>query len=140
MCRRPMERILATMIRLEAGGPRRFSRRNALLGTLAAAPFGCPGSPRGSAASAQTGDAAPPWGGLKVVRVSGMRDDERGGSAVVVLHGWGAAGDELVPRAEARKRPGVRLFVPAAPLPEIGGGRAWWHLDPNTRPPHAYSD
>src|SRR6185295_19107942 len=31
-------------------------------------------------------------------------------------------------------------FVPAAPLPEVGGGRAWWHLDPITRPPHAATD
>ena len=75
--------------------------------------------------------------GLDVVRVSDMREDERGGSAIVVLHGWGAAGDDLVPLAEALARPGVRFFVPAAPLPEVGGGRAWWHLDPDTRPPHA---
>jgi phospholipase/carboxylesterase len=78
--------------------------------------------------------------GLDVVRVSDMRDDERGGDAVVVLHGWGAAGDDLVPLAEALARPGVRFFVPAGPLPEMGGGRAWWHLDPDTRPPHAYTD
>ena len=69
-----------------------------------------------------------------------MKDGERGGLAVVVLHGWGAPGDDLVPLAEALKRPGVRLFVPAGPLPEVGGGRAWWHLDPNTRPPHASTD
>jgi len=81
-----------------------------------------------------------PWGGLDVVLVSGMRDDERGGGAVIVLHGWGAPGDDLVPLAEALARPGVRFFVPAAPLPEVGGGRAWWHLDPETRPPHAHTD
>ena len=34
----------------------------------------------------------------------------------------------------------MRFFVPAAPLPEMGGGRAWWHLDPNARPPHASTD
>ncbi len=77
---------------------------------------------------------------LEVVRVSEMDEDERGGRAVIVLHGWGAAGDDLVPVAEVLNRPGARFFVPAAPLPEVGGGRAWWHLDPNTRPPHAYSD
>jgi len=77
---------------------------------------------------------------LKVVRVSDMREDERGGSAVIVLHGWGAPGDDLVPVAEVLSRPGARFFVPAAPLPEVGGGRAWWHLDPNTRPPYASSD
>ena len=84
--------------------------------------------------------AAQPWGGLEVARVSDMREDERGGSAVVVLHGWGAPGDDLVPLAEALQRPGVRFFVPAAPLPEMGGGRAWWHLDPYARPPHASSE
>jgi phospholipase/carboxylesterase len=80
------------------------------------------------------------WGGLDVACVSGLRDDERGGHAVVVLHGWGAAGDDLLPLAQALARPGVRFFVPAGPLPEVGGGRAWWHLDPQTRPPHAYDD
>ena len=77
---------------------------------------------------------------LDVVVVSEMRADERGGDAVVVLHGWGAPGDDLVPLAEALARPGVRFFVPAAPLPEMGGGRAWWHLEPDTRPPHAQTD
>jgi phospholipase/carboxylesterase len=69
-----------------------------------------------------------------------MRDDERGGLAVVVLHGWGAPGDDLVALADHLQRPGVRFFVPAGPLPEMGGGRAWWHLDPRTRPPHAATD
>ena len=84
---------------------------------------------------AMSSGAAQLWGGLDVARVSDMREDERGGSAVVVLHGWGAPGDDLVPLAEALQRPGVRFFVPAAPLPEMGGGRAWWHLDPYARPP-----
>jgi phospholipase/carboxylesterase len=81
-----------------------------------------------------------PWGGLELVRVSDMRDDERGGLAVIVLHGWGAPGDDLVPLARAMKRPGARFFIPAAPLPEVGGGRAWWHLDPYAPPAHASSD
>ena len=54
---------------------------------------------------------------LDVVVVSEMRDDERGGDAVVVLHGWGAPGDDLVPLAEALARPGVRFFVPAGRCP-----------------------
>jgi phospholipase/carboxylesterase len=77
---------------------------------------------------------------LNVAYISDMREDERGGLAVVVLHGWGAPGDDLVPLADALRRPGVRFFIPAGPLPEIGGGRAWWHLDPGSRPPHAYED
>jgi phospholipase/carboxylesterase len=117
-----------------------------LLATLAAAPLGCrrphgaAGGAASPAAAAPPGGAAPAWGGLNVVRVSDLGDDQRGGTAVVVLHGWGAPGDDLVPLAEALRRPGVRFFVPAAPLPEMGGGRAWWHLDPTTRPPHAASD
>jgi len=110
-----------------------------LLATLAATPLGCRRSDPRAAAPANPG-AAPSWGGLTVARVSGMPEDERGGHAVVVLHGWGAAGDDLLPLAKALNRPGARFFVPAGPLPEVGGGRAWWHLDPTTRPPHADSD
>src|SRR5436305_5838196 len=103
-----------------------FSRRNALLATLASAPFACRRSgariltsqDAGGAASSSSSSQA--WGGLSVVRVSSMRDGERGGTAVIVLHGWGAPGDDLVPIAEALKRPGARFFVPAAPLPEMG--------------------
>jgi phospholipase/carboxylesterase len=132
------------MTQLTDAGRGGISRRNALLVTLAAAPLGCHRPRRGNAAAstaaASSGAGAPAWGGLNVVRVSDMGDDERGGTAVVVLHGWGAPGDDLVPLAQALRRPGVRFFVPAAPLPEMGGGRAWWHLDPTTRPPHADSD
>jgi phospholipase/carboxylesterase len=78
--------------------------------------------------------------GLEVVRVSGLREDQRGGSAIVLLHGWGAPGDDLVPIAEALQRPDARFFVPAAPLPEMGGGRAWWHLNPLARLPYASTD
>jgi phospholipase/carboxylesterase len=127
------------MIRLHAGGQASFSRRSALLATLSAAPFACRrATPRRAAGVGE--DAGAAWGGLQVVRVSGMREDERGGVAVIVLHGWGAPGTDLVPLADALQRPGARFFVPAGPLPEIGGGRAWWHLDPNSRPPHASSD
>jgi phospholipase/carboxylesterase len=116
-----------------------FSRRSALLVTLASAPFACR-RPSARIAMSADADVTGPWGGLSVVRVSTMKEDERGGTAVVVLHGWGAPGDDLVPIAQALKRPGVRFFVPAAPLPEFGGGRAWWHLDPDTRPPYATTD
>src|SRR4051812_23797063 len=79
--------------------------------------------------------------GLGVV-VLGARptEGEGGGTAVVLLHGWGAPGDDLVPLARSFLRPGVRCFVPAAPLPETGGGRAWWHLDAEDRPAHAWED
>lgn len=58
-----------------------------------------------------------------------MRDDEQGGSLVVLLHGWGARGDDLLSLAQALERPRARFVLPAAPLREGPSGRAWWHRD-----------
>jgi phospholipase/carboxylesterase len=80
------------------------------------------------------------WGDLEVVSGSTMPAEERGGTAIVLLHGWGAPGDDLVALGEVLARPRTRFFFPAGPLPEMGGGRAWWHLDTNDRPAHAWSD
>lgn len=59
--------------------------------------------------------------------------------AVILMHGYGATGEDLVPLAEelAVRDPSltgpVRFIFPAAPLepPEMAdfGGRAWWPLD-----------
>lgn len=75
------------------------------------------------------------WGGL-TVRVTGGNDGEGGGTGpvVVLLHGYGAPGDDLVGLADAFEgMPAAPRFVfPAAPLglpPEYGLGRAWWHID-----------
>ncbi len=72
-----------------------------------------------------------PWGGLQVQQVQAPDAPATGGHVVVLLHGWGAAGDDLVPLAQALLGPGLRFVVPAAPLahPSGGGARAWWHLD-----------
>jgi phospholipase/carboxylesterase len=79
-------------------------------------------------------------GGPLIETTGRMREDEPGGTAVVLLHGWGAPGDDLVPLARALERERTRFFLPAGPLPEVGGGRAWWHLDPRDRPVHAWDD
>jgi phospholipase/carboxylesterase len=55
------------------------------------------------------------------------------GPVVVLLHGFGAPGDDLVPLARwLDAPPGTRFVFPEAPL-EIGGlygdSRAWWMLD-----------
>jgi phospholipase/carboxylesterase len=49
---------------------------------------------------------------------------------VVLLHGFGAPGDDLVPLARMIDAP-ARFVFPAAPLELDGmfGGRAWWLLD-----------
>jgi phospholipase/carboxylesterase len=73
--------------------------------------------------------------GLSVV-LGGGPDDEGGGDGPLLLlcHGYGAPGDDLVPLGQQLGRK-VRFACPAAPLvldrsvpPELSG-RAWWHID-----------
>jgi phospholipase/carboxylesterase len=76
-------------------------------------------------------DAAPlpehaQWGDL-TVRLRGAREAPT--HALVLLHGWGAPGDDLVPLSSLLEAPGRLLVFPEAPLVSPGGGRAWWHLD-----------
>lgn len=137
--------------------PNLLNRRDALLLGAAACTLACPESRPGASQSASASapkvtppSAATPSGAvassaptskpLDVVTVGPMKPDEKGGQLVVLLHGWGARGDDLVPLARALAWPQARFLVPAAPLPESGEGRAWWHLDPNSRPAHATSD
>jgi len=73
-------------------------------------------------------------GGLKV-RLTGGTDGHGGGSgpAVVLLHGWGAPGDDLVPLGSEIDAPtGTRYVFPEAPLSlqmGFGESRGWWMLD-----------
>ncbi len=68
-----------------------------------------------------------------VVRRTGA--ETPGGLDVILLHGFGAPGDDLVPLGkEIDAPPGTRFFFPEAPMllpPELGGGvgRAWWMID-----------
>jgi phospholipase/carboxylesterase len=85
--------------------------------------------PAATSSSPDRGDAR--WGGLQVQMVGEAKEGETGGQVVVLLHGWGASGDDLVPLARQLVRAGTRFVVPVAPLehPAGGGARAWWHLD-----------
>jgi phospholipase/carboxylesterase len=73
-------------------------------------------------------------GGL-TVRLAGGPDGCGGGDGpvVVLLHGWGAPGDDLVPLAQELDVPRETRFVfPEGPLAlQMGCGeaRAWWMLD-----------
>lgn len=52
------------------------------------------------------------------------------GPAILLCHGFGAPGDDLLAIAGAVDAgPGVRWFFPAAPLSLGFGGRAWWNID-----------
>jgi phospholipase/carboxylesterase len=73
------------------------------------------------------------WGGLEVQVIGPMTDKETGGTAVVLLHGWGADGDDLIPLARELSAARVRFIVPAAPLSHPHGGRMWWALDLDRR-------
>jgi phospholipase/carboxylesterase len=74
------------------------------------------------------------------VRLGPLREQDKGGLLVVLLHGWRARGDDLVGLARQLAQPNSRFLVAAAPLAEPGGGRAWWRLDTSDRPAHARSD
>lgn len=73
-------------------------------------------------------------GGLKV-RLVGGSDGHGGGDSPVVmlLHGFGAPGDDLVPLADVIEAPrGTRWLFPEAPLSlnmGLGDSRAWWIID-----------
>jgi phospholipase/carboxylesterase len=76
---------------------------------------------------------------LEVKLGGDLKEDERGGTAIVLLHGFGAAGDDLVSLARALRQPRTRYVVPAGLLEAPGGagGRAWWTL---RKIPPAYDD
>ncbi len=73
--------------------------------------------------------------GPSTLRILGGSDDNGGGDGpvVVLLHGFGAPGDDLVPLARAFGLPAaVRFVFPAAPLTLpafFGDSRAWWMID-----------
>lgn len=73
-------------------------------------------------------------GGLNVRLVGGSDGHGSGdGPVVLLLHGFGAPGDDLVPLAEVIEAPrGTRWLFPEAPLSlnmGFGDSRAWWIID-----------
>ncbi len=73
-------------------------------------------------------------GGL-MTHLAGGTDGRGGGDGpiVVLLHGWGAPGDDLVPLGQEIDAPrGTRYVFPEAPLSlqmGFGDSRGWWMLD-----------
>lgn len=71
------------------------------------------------------------------VRFAGGTDGRAGGEGplVILLHGFGAPGDDLASLADELDAPsGTRYVFPEGPLSlspyHGGGGRAWWLIDP----------
>ena len=113
----------------------RISRRQALSWALASSALGCrSGNQPAPPASASASASVRPWGGLDIASVTQLREDERGGALVVLLHGFGAHGDDLVSLAQSLERPRTRFILPVAPISLGGGARAWWSLDAANRP------
>ena len=73
-------------------------------------------------------------GGLNV-RLTGGTDGRGGGSgpSVILLHGFGAPGDDLLVLADVlSSAAGTRWIFPEGPLPlnmGLGASRAWWLID-----------
>ena len=74
------------------------------------------------------------FGGLNAL-LAGGTDREGGGEGpvLVLMHGFGAPGDDLASLWRVIDAPrGTRFIFPEAPI-ELGGpygdGRAWWHID-----------
>jgi phospholipase/carboxylesterase len=109
-----------------------LSRRQALLALLATA--SCRSGSRATPTATSSATPLPAPVSLAVAMVTEMREDERGGTAVLLLHGYGARGDDLVSLAQSLQRPRTRFILPAAPLSLPGGGRAWWDIEAIDRP------
>ncbi len=81
-----------------------------------------------SSSQPEAGKPDRPWAGLHVHhRGAALDSAER---AIVLLHGYGAPGDDLVDLAPrlVGGTPTALLF-PEAPIQLSGGGRAWFHRD-----------
>ena len=79
---------------------------------------------------------------MREIRVAGLTTRLTGGTnghgsgdgpVVILLHGYGAPGDDLVPLADVLPRPGgARWIFPEGPLSlntGFGDSRAWWLID-----------
>ena len=120
-----------------AGGAARHHRpmKRALLVVLAGfaiagAGAGCGRRSTGAGAGAGSGSTSEVAAPLDVVTLGPSPPTAT--TTVVLLHGYGAGGDDLVGLARALRVPtSVRFVLPAAPLAldAAGTARAWWPLD-----------
>jgi phospholipase/carboxylesterase len=104
--------------------------RRALLAALGCAAGACHGKAEPGPVEAESaeGSATEPFGGLQFATGGELGENDRGGTTIVLLHGFGASGDDLVSLAQGLTHPHARYIVPAAPIELPNGGRAWWPM------------
>ncbi|MGI9519455.1 MAG: alpha/beta hydrolase [Pirellulaceae bacterium] len=74
----------------------------------------------------QANASIPEWGGLNVITRGAELDDAEW--VVVMLHGFGAPAEDLVPMSRfISPSPETCFAFPAAPIALGNGGRAWWN-------------
>lgn len=108
-------------------------RRIASVLVIAVLLAGCTCGSEGRPGDARSGEAPKREARKDDGRLAGLKVHvvgEEKGLIVVLLHGYGAPGDDLVPLARSLDVPdGTRFFLPEAPIELGNGGRAWWPLD-----------
>lgn len=106
-----------------------ISRRSAVLGALSTLAMACRSS-SGAAPQSEKRRQQPETeaADLEFVIRGDLRQTDRGGNALVMLHGFGASGDDLLGLADELQHANTRYIVCAAPLQVGNGGRAWWPL------------
>lgn len=73
------------------------------------------------------GCQAPRGGSTESTPELSVHEVGEGRRVLVLLHGYGAAGDDLVPLGRRIARDtGFKVILPEAPI-DLGGGRAWFH-------------
>jgi phospholipase/carboxylesterase len=78
--------------------------------------------------SAAEDETSEPFGGLQFATGGDLGENDKGGSTVVLLHGFGASADDLISLARAIAHNRTRYIIPAGPVELPNGGRAWWPM------------
>ncbi len=100
-----------------------------LLAWLALAVVACSPGPADGGPSLEE-ILASDWDALEVEVLSDVPEEQRGGSAVIFLHGYGGRGPWMRPVAERLLDTDRRIFLPTSVVPHgRGRGAMWWEFD-----------
>jgi len=106
-----------------------ISRREVLLTALSCVTAACRSNAQRGGTSSDAGEAEESESTELGYATGGdLGENERGGTTIVMLHGYGASADDLVALARTLVHPRTRYIVPAGPVELPNGGRAWWPM------------